>query len=109
MSTKNQTAEYKASEYFFDLCNIALENGFKSDEAWELSMATAEEKKAIEKQFHPTVATHVSPDQLNTAFNLVKERLNQTPEVLVKVVESRYEEPRVYEYIVAHIPARVRR
>jgi hypothetical protein len=45
----NQTPEYQAKEYLFDLNNTANENGFKADESWKVSLATAAEKAAIEK------------------------------------------------------------
>lgn len=45
--TDKQTAQYKASEYIYDLGNTALENGFKPGEHWEVQMATAAEKKSF--------------------------------------------------------------
>jgi hypothetical protein len=49
----NQTARYKALEYVYDLNNIANENSFKTDEHWKVSLATAAEKAAIEKNIIP--------------------------------------------------------
>ena len=43
MSNNEQTVQYKAMEYFYDLSNAALENGFKTGEHWEIHMATSDE------------------------------------------------------------------
>jgi hypothetical protein len=105
---KNQTAQYKATEYLYDLSNAALENGFKTDERWEVSLSTAAEKKAIEKQYHPTVASTMDADLLTAIFQLVKRQLNQT--IKEPAVHSdRFSVPPVPEYLVAYNPARFRR
>jgi hypothetical protein len=37
----DQTIEFQAKIYFYDLMNCAREFGFKADENWEVSMATS--------------------------------------------------------------------
>ncbi|MDB5005165.1 MAG: hypothetical protein JWQ34_3390 [Mucilaginibacter sp.] len=108
MSNDKQTPQYKAREYIYDLGNAALENGFKPDERWEVSLATMAEKKAIEKQYHPTVATTMLPELLNAAFRLVKTQLKQAIKER-PVVADRFAVPPVYQYLVAYNPDRLRR
>jgi hypothetical protein len=105
---KNQTAEYKATEYLYDLGNAALENGFKTDEHWEVNLSTAAEKKAIEKQYHPTVASIVVPELLAATFRLVKDQLKQA--IKEKAVPTdRFAVQPEYLYLVAYNPGRLRR
>ncbi|MFI5159529.1 MAG: hypothetical protein ACHQF4_11730 [Sphingobacteriales bacterium] len=106
MNNDKQTANYKASEYIYDLGNTALENGFKSDEHWEVQMA---EKKAFEKQYHPTVATSVLPDLLSATFALVKAQLNQVINVQNMIPLDRFAPEPVYQYLVAFNSDRIRR
>ena len=106
---KNQTAQFKAKEYIYDLGNIALENGFKTDEHWEVNMATAAQKKAIEKQYYPTVAAIIVPELLNTTFRLVKDELNQVIKEHVMEPVARFEVQPELEYLIAYNPNRIRR
>jgi hypothetical protein len=48
---KDQTIEFQAKIYVYDLHNCAREFGFKTDEVWEVSMATGQEKTAIENKY----------------------------------------------------------
>ena len=109
MNHNKQTADYKASEYIYDLGNTALENGFKPEEQWEIQMATADEKKAFEKQYHPTVATSVLPELLDATFALVKARLNQVIKVHKLIPPDRFAPAPVYQYLVAFNSNRIRR
>lgn len=109
MKNDKQTANYKASEYIYDLGNTALENGFKPDEQWEVQMATAAEKKAFEKQYNPTVATGVLPELLNATFALVKAQLNQVIKVQNLIPLDRFAPAPVYQYLVAFNSNRIRR
>lgn len=109
MKNDKQTANYKASEYIYDLGNTALENGFKPDEQWEVQMATAAEKNAFEKQYHPTVATSVLPELLNATFALVKAQLNQVIKVQNLIPLDRFAPAPVYQYLVAFSSNRIRR
>jgi len=71
----DQSNEYKAREYVFDLGNVAKENWFKPDESWELSLATSDEKSSIERRYYPTVSAKVLPEKLNGLLDLVKVKL----------------------------------
>lgn len=104
----DQTAQYKATEYIYELGNAALENGFKTDERWEVSLATAAEKKAIEKQYYPTVASIIVPELLASTFRLVKDQLKQTIREQAPQADRFSVQP-VYEYLVAYNPGRLRR
>jgi hypothetical protein len=87
----NDKIEMKAKLYVYDLNNCAVENGFKPDEAWEFSMATDEEKTAIEKKYFPTISAKVMPEFLSEMFHLVKSKL----------VNAKYNK----EHSAAHNPA----
>lgn len=109
MKNDKQTANYKASEYIYDLGNTALENGFKPDEQWEVQMATAAEKNAFEKQYSPMIATSVLPELLNATFSLVKAQLNQVIKVQNLIPLDRFAPAPVYQYLVAFSLNRIRR
>lgn len=109
MNNNKQTAQYKASEYIYDLGNAALENGFKTDERWEVHMSTAAEKKAIENRYNPTVSSSIVPELLSATFRLVKDRLNQVIKDQAILPESRFSPLPVYQYLVAFNPNRLRR
>jgi len=103
-----QNNEFKAREYVFDLGNAAKENGFKPDESWELSLATTDEKSAIEKRYYPTVSAKVLPEGLGELLNLVKAKLR----ILNMNFESKSlpvgEGHDPFQYIVAFNPDRRR-
>ena len=71
----DQSNELKAREYVFDLGNVAKENWFKPDESWELSLATSDEKSAIERKYYPTVSAHPEQEGLFEFLRLVKGKL----------------------------------
>jgi hypothetical protein len=108
MNKDKQTAQYKATEYIYDLGNAALENGFKTDEHWEVHMSTAAEKKAIEKQYHPTVASIIIPELLASTFRLVKGELKQAIREPAAPADRFSTQPE-YQYLVAYNPNRLRR
>ena len=104
----NQTIEYQAKEYLFDLNNIANENGFKPEEGWELSMATADEKKAIEKKYYPTVSTNVLPEIVAAFLILVKTKL-ATVKAKFHNAEHDAARNKQLQFLVAYNPNRLRR
>jgi hypothetical protein len=71
----DQSNELRAREYVFDLGNVAKENWFKPDESWELSLATSDEKSALEKRYYPTVSAKALPEKLAGLLDLVKVKL----------------------------------
>ncbi|MDB5029853.1 hypothetical protein [Mucilaginibacter sp.] len=105
----NQTIEYQAKEYLFDLNNIANENGFKSEEGWELSMATADEKKAIEKKYYPTVSTSVLPEIVAAFLTLVKTKLATVKAKFHNATEHDAARNKQLQFLVAYNPNRLRR
>ena len=109
MINEKQTAKYKATEYVYDLANAAAENGFKPAEGWEVQMATAAEKKALEKLYYPTVATKVLPELISTAFSLVKAQLNQVIKAQAPTALDRLAPQPEYEYLLAFNTNRIRR
>ena len=109
ISKDKQTVLFFFCVFFFVMGNTALENGFKSGENWEVHMATAAEKKAFEKQYHPTVATSVSPDLLGATFALVKAQLNQAIRPETATVPGQSAPHPEYQYLVAFSANRIRR
>ena len=105
----NQTAKFKATEYIYDLANTATENGFKTNEHWEVNMVSEFEKLAIEKKYYPTVASSFIPEIIIHAFELVKAQLKQT---IIQHTEAldKYVEPKpALQYLIAYNPDRLRR
>jgi hypothetical protein len=105
----NQTPEYQAKEYLFDLNNTANENGFKADESWKVSLATAAEKAAIEKNYYPVIATMVLPEVLPGLFRIVKATLKQGLDNLENSMDTRALIKSQLYYVVAYNPNRLRR
>jgi len=71
----NQTVEFQAKMYVYDLNNCAKEFGFKPDENWELSLASAAEARDLEKRYFPTITTKVLPEILAELMRVVKVKL----------------------------------
>lgn len=104
----NQTVEFQAKVYIYDLNNCANEHGFKADEEWELSLATDIQKAELEKKYYPTISTKALPEVLAELFKLVKGKLTQ--------VRSEFDNKRVensaahsdLRYLIAYSPGRYR-
>jgi len=103
----NEKIEKEAMMYVYDLNNCASENGFKADEAWEFSLATDQEKIALEKKYFPTISAKVLPEFLSELFHQVK----------AKLVHAKYNAERAgqhnitesgLQYLIAYNPARLR-
>lgn len=103
----DQTIEFQAKIYFYDLMNCAREFGFKADENWEVSMATSEQKTAIEKQYFPTLSTSVLPEMLAEMFGSVKFKL--TKKLAGKTLDTVAIRQQNLQYLVAYNPIRLRR
>lgn len=105
----NQSIEYQAREYLFDLNNAAKENGFKADERWKVSLATAAEKEVIEKNYYPTISTEVVPEVLSEMFRIVKATLSQALDSLEKTLDEKSVTENQLQYVIAYNPNRLRR
>jgi hypothetical protein len=105
----NQTPEYQAKEYLFDLNNIANENGFRADESWKVSLATAAEKAAIEKNYYPVIATRVLPEVLPGLYRIVKATLRQGLDHAESAMDAKSLDKSGLYYVVAYNPNRLRR
>jgi len=105
----DQTVEFQAKVYVYDLNNCAREFGFKADEKWEVSMATGKEKTAIEKEYFPTMAAKVLPEMLGEMLGTVKSKLSQQlaePEKDMNISSIRKQQ---LQYLVAYSLNRQRR
>lgn len=106
---KHQTPEYQAKEYLFDLNNTANENGFRADESWKVSLATAAEKAAIEKNYYPVIATRVVPEVLPGLYRIVKASLRQGMDNAESAMDAKDLAKSGLYYVVAYNPNRLRR
>ena len=106
---QHQTPEYQAKEYLFDLNNTANENGFRADESWKVSLATAAEKAAIEKNYYPVIATKVVPEILPGLFRIVKATLRQGLDASESSMDAKELVKSQLYYVVAYNPNRLRR
>jgi len=104
-----QIIEYQAKEYLFDLNNTARENGFKTDEHWKVTLATAAEKTAIEKVYYPTISTKAGPEILSGMFLLVKAALPEGPDNRENAMDADSVAKNQLQYVVAYNPKRARR
>jgi len=104
----NQTADYKAKVYLYDLDNCAREFGFKQDENWELSVVSDDDKKAIEKRYYPTVSVKAFPEMLAELFNLVKTRLTQLNARVANSANAVHMPTADLQFLVAYNPKRPR-
>jgi hypothetical protein len=105
----DQTIEFQAKIYVYDLKNCAREFGFKADENWEVSMATSAEKAAIEKQYFPTLSASVLPEMLAEMFGSVKFKLTQKLAGLENALDTAAIRRQHLQYLVAYSPNRLRR
>src|SRR5688572_28125172 len=105
----NQTAQFKATEYIYDLANTATENGFKTNEHWEVNLVSELEKLAIERKYYPTVASSFIPEIIMDAFELVKAQLKQTIIQRTEALDRHAEPQPVLQYLIAYNPDRLRR
>jgi hypothetical protein len=102
----DQTIEFQAKIYVYDLKNCAREFGFKPDENWEVSMATEQQKADIEKTHFPTLSAKVLPEMLAEMLGSVKFKLSQGIEKALDTATIRKQH---FRYLVAFSPNRLRR
>jgi len=102
-----QTVEFQARIYVYDLQNCAREFGFKAGEAWEVGPVSSEEKAAIEKKYFPTLSARVLPEMLTEMLGSVIFKLSQQP--AEKEMDMTHIRQRRLEYLVAYNPDRLRR
>jgi hypothetical protein len=98
---KNQLGEFQAKIYLYDLNNCAREFGFKADEVWEVSLATDEEKVAIEKKYFPTISAKALPEILSEMFGLVKDKLAQARSDIEMTLDKKKIAASKLQYLIA--------
>lgn len=79
----------------------------KADEGWELNIASAEQKKDIEKRYYPTMSAKGLPEILSPLFNLVVEKLIQVKSGIVNSLDRQNLSGGDLQYIVAYNPKRM--
>src|ERR1700712_1016861 len=105
----DQTVEFQAKIYVYDLNNCAREFGFKPNEGWEVSMASSQEKIAIEKKYFPTLSAKVLPEMMSEMLGSVKFKLSSQLAGLEKVTDTAYIRQQHLQYLIAYSPNRLRR
>ena len=105
---KNETVEYQAMAYVYDLNNCAIEYGFKTDEGWELNLATALEKAALEKKYYPTVTIKALPETLLELVRLVKNKLIAAKYDMERKFDTADNADVSLQYLIAFNPKRAR-
>jgi hypothetical protein len=105
----DQTIEFQAKIYVYDLKNCAREFGFKADENWEVSMVTGAEKAAIENKYFPTLSASVLPEMLAEMFGSVKFKLTQKLAGVENALDTAAIRRQHFQYLVAYNPNRLRR
>jgi hypothetical protein len=105
----NPTVEFQAKMYVYDLNNCAKEFGFKPDENWELSLASASEASDLEKRYYPTIITKVLPEILGELMRVVKVKLIEAKAGFERKFDNNDNSTgRDLQYLVAFNPKRVR-
>lgn len=104
----SQKVEYQANMFLFDLNNSAREHWFKTDETWEISLATADERSALEKKYYPTISAKVLPEMLAELFALVKKKLFMIQSDQEKSLNTDTVIKKHLQYLVAFNPKRQR-
>jgi len=104
----DKTIEYQANVYVYDLNNCAREYGFKADDLWELSLATVDEKKALEKKYLPTISAKALPEFLSELGRVVKEKLVLAKSGIEKQLNPNNLPGSELQYLIAYNPKRTR-
>lgn len=106
---RNDAIIFQAKIYAFDLANCAREFGFKPEESWQLSLASNEERSALEKLYFPVISAKILPEMLSEIFGLVYRKLNSTTGQIEKNPDTNDIRRQHQEYLVAFNPLRMRR
>jgi hypothetical protein len=104
----SEKVEYQANMFLFDLNNSAREHWFKTDETWEISLVTADERSALEKKYHPTISAKVLPEILAELLGLVKKKLFMVQSDQEKSVNTDTVIKKHLQYLIAYNPKRQR-
>ena len=102
----NQTIEFQARIYVYDLKNYARELGFREGDSWEVKMATDQQKKDIEKKHFPTLSAKVLPEMLGEMLSSVIYKLRQRVEKVPDIASIRQQD---FQHLVAFSFNRLRR
>ena len=105
---QNKTVEGETRIYLYDLMNTAKEHGFKSEDSWELGLATTAEADRILRNYHPAIVHKVYPEILLDVFHLTKARLNQPLNPTEETIDKRTVQSNELTHIVAFNPKRQR-
>ena len=101
-----ETMELKAKIYIYDLNNCARENGFKTEEGWEFSLASDADRSVLEKKYFPTVSARVLPEFLSELANLVRSKLANASHNIN--ADARAITENELQYLIAYNPNRLR-
>ena len=105
----NSTIEKETRMYLFDLTNIALENGFKADDNWQLVLGTEAQKTKIQKDYYPAVVAKVFADIALPVYYTIKSRLHQPLNTIEQSLDLKTVLKDHLNYVIAYNPKRERR
>jgi hypothetical protein len=97
------TIDYQANLFLYDLDNRAKEHWFKSEEKWEIVIATLEEKTAIEKKYFPVVNLDGAFPEMKAIAQIVNNKLKPFAEISYPIIKGNEN-----VWLLAYTPTRVR-
>ena len=106
---KNSTIEKESMMYMFDLTNTALENGFKTDENWELLLGTEAQNIKIQKDYYPAISAKLFAEMALPVYNKIKSKLHQPLNMIEQSLDLKTVLKDKLNYLIAYNPKRERR
>jgi len=101
-----ETVGREASLYLFDLQNYARENGCQADNNWQLTRATLDEKRELERSYELIISGKYLPEAIPQIFRLVNSKLN--PAEILKDADSKLSS-NTGSYLVAYRTDKLKR
>ena len=101
-------AERQARTFVYYLLNEAKEHGFKADDKWKLNLVNETEKKQLQKDYYPAVASKVAPEAILEVFHTIKSALKQALSKEDLLLDTKTILTDQLNYIVAFNPNRLR-
>jgi uncharacterized membrane protein (UPF0182 family) len=105
---ESQQVQSQARMYVYDLMNEAREHGFKSEDKWNIALATEADRVRMQKEYYPVVANKVPQSTLLDVFQFIKATLKQSLSTEELQMDSQSVQRNEQQYIVAFNPKRLR-
>jgi hypothetical protein len=105
---ENQQVQSQARMYVYDLMNEAKEHGFKSEDKWNIAVATEADRARMQKEYYPVVTNKLPQNTLVDVFHFIKATLKQSLSSEELQMDAQSIEKNEQRYIVAFNPKRLR-